>query len=204
MRAKKIISSIDSKRFSLSYKPRFVPVLENRQKDIFSKVEKQFTDVKCCIWSTKWMNEFMLHQPGRFINILEVGDEAAEIVFHFLQDNNIRNLFFQPGAKEIENYIFENYDSVVVKYLVTKAPLEMASKVQIPAIEKILVDIFTDKILYNVFQGSELSFIFSSVYNKYEINFTKLLHYAKRRGKEKELSAFLITNTDIPEYILND
>ncbi|MEI6435613.1 MAG: DUF6577 family protein [Bacteroidota bacterium] len=204
LRAKKLISSVDRKRFSLSYKPRFTPVLEPRQKDVFSKVEKQFPDVSFCIWSTKWMNEFMLHQPGRFMNVLEVGDEAAETVFHFLQDNNIRNLFFQPGAKEIENYISENFDSVVVKYLVTKAPLEIASNIRIPSIEKILVDIFADKVLYLVFQGSELSFIFNSVYQKYEINFTKLFHYAKRRGKSEELSAFLRINTDIPKNVLND
>jgi len=48
----------------------------------------------------------MLHQPGRFMNVLEVGGEAAETVFHFLQDNNLCNLFFQPDAKEIGNYIY--------------------------------------------------------------------------------------------------
>lgn len=204
LKAKRIISPIGRKRFSLSYKPRFLPVLENRQKDVFSRVEKQFPDVRCCIWSTKWMNDFMLHQPGRFINVLEVGDEAAEIVFHFLQDNNIRNLYFQPGTKEIEKYILENYDSVVVKSLVTKSPLETVTNVKVPAIEKILVDIFIDNDLYIVFQGSELSFIFNSVYNKYEINFTKLFHYAKRRGKAGELSSFLKSNTDIPNIIIND
>ncbi len=204
LKAKKLISSIDSKRFSLSYKPRFSPMLENQQKDIFSKVEKQFHDVRCCIWSTKWMNEFMLHQPGRFITVLEVGDEAAEIVFHFLQDNNIRNMFFKPTAKEIENYISENFDSIVIESLVTKSPLEVISNVRVPSIEKILVDIFSDKNLYVVFQGSELSFIFNSVFKKYEIDFSKLFNYAKRRGKDKELTAFIRSNTDIPKYVLND
>jgi hypothetical protein len=204
LKAKKLISSIDSKRFSLSYKPRFTPILENRQKDVFSRVEKQFPGVRCCIWSTKWINEFMLHQQGRFITILEVGNEAAENVFHFLQDNNIRNMFFKPVEKEIEYYILENFDSVVIESLVTKAPLEVVSNVRVPSIEKILVDIFSDKELYIVFQGSELSFIFNSVFKKYEIDFSKLFNYAKRRGKEKELKEFITSKTDIPEYILND
>ena len=203
LKAKKLISSIDSKRFSLSYKPRFTPMLENRQKDIFTRVEKQFPDVRCCIWSTKWMNEFMLHQPGRFITILEVGNEAAENVFHFLQDNNIRNMFFKPVAKEIENYISENFNSVVIESLVTKAPLEVVSNVRVPSIEKVLVDIFSEKDLYVVFQGSELSFIFNSVYKKYEIDFSKLFNYAKRRGKDKELATFIRSNTDIPKYVIN-
>jgi hypothetical protein len=204
LRRKEIIRSIDRKRFSFSYKPHFTPSLENRQKDIFSRVEKQFPDLACCIWSTKWIHEFMLHLPGRYINVLEVGEDAQEIVFHYLQDSSIRNLYFQPHQKEVTYYVFENTDAVVVKSLVTKSPLEMVENTRVPGIEKILVDVFTEKVLFNIFQGSELGFIFNSVYNKYAINFTTMFHYARRRGKAKELKDFLLTKTDIPNYYIND
>ena len=204
LKNKKIIRSIDRKRFSFSYKPRFEPFVENRQKDIFTRVEKQFPHIRCCIWSTKWVHEFMMHQPGRSINILEVENDAVEFVFHYLQDSNIRNLYLQPHQKEVENYIFENTDSVVVKSLITKAPLVIVTNTQIPSIEKILVDIFTERVLFNIFQGNELGYLFNRVYEKYQLNFTTLFHYVKRKGKESALKDFLLLKTDVPNYILND
>ncbi|WP_425342600.1 DUF6577 family protein [Lunatimonas salinarum] len=33
---------------------------------IFKKLASEFPFVSICIWSTSVINEFMLHQPGRF------------------------------------------------------------------------------------------------------------------------------------------
>ena len=76
--------------------------------------------------------------------------------------------------------------------------MQVVNGIIVPTLEKILVDIFADKILFNAYQGSELAFIFNTAYQKYELNLTKLLSYASRRGKQQELSDFLYLKTDIP------
>lgn len=204
LKEKKIISSISKSEYTLSYRPVFKPVIENRQKAIFLKIRKQFPYIKTCIWTTKYLNEFMLHLPGRFMTLLEVEKDVTESVFHYLLDLNYRNIYIQPEKKEIEKYIYENHESIIVKSLTTKAPLQKIKKIHVPTLEKIWVDLFCDHLLYNAFQGTELIYIYNNSHKKYEVNFTRLFYYAKRRNKKNELRDYLSLKTDIPKNILND
>lgn len=199
LKEKKILRSIDKNHFTLSYKPAFIPTLTIEQKELFNKIEKNFPNLKYCIWSTQWIHEFMLHQPGKSIVIIEPEKEAVQSVFHFLQDNNPVNVYINPEEKEIDNYIFEQNGSIIVKPLISKSPMEMVENINTPALEKILVDIYSEKKLFNIFQGKELSFIFKVAFEKYEINLTKMLQYAKRRGKAAELNEYLSRITEIPK-----
>ena len=67
-----------------------------------------------------------------------------------------------------------------------------------------IVDLFSDKNLFSIFQGSELVHIINNAYQRYSINFTTLFHYAGRKRKEKDLRHFLLERTDIPKNIIND
>ncbi len=197
LKEKKIIRSIKKGIYTLSYKPVYKPEIDNKQRDLFLKINKQFIDIKACIWTTRGLSEFMLHIPSKNSIIVEVENDAIETVFHFLKDANVKNVFLQPTEKEMEMYVYELEDPIIIKSLVTKSPLKKQKKVSSPLLEKILVDVFSDKIVFNAFQGNELSTIFNNAYNKYEINFSKLLTYAKRRGKEKEIIDFMISKTNI-------
>jgi hypothetical protein len=197
LKEKKIIRSTKKGIYTLSYKPVYKAEVDNKSKELFLKLSRHFDELKACVWSTRLLNEFMLHIPGKSSIILEIENEAIDNVFYFLKDANIKNLFLQPTGKEIDFYINDIDSPIVIKSLVTKSPLQKQNKVSIPTLEKILVDIYVEKQLFNTFQGSELSYIFNSAYNKYEINFSRLLSYAKRRGKEKEIIHFMNEKTDI-------
>lgn len=197
LKEKKVIRSLKRGVYTLSYKPAYKPEVENKQKELFLKVSKQFKDIKACIWSTKLLSEFMLHLPGRYTTFLEVESDATEAVFHFFKDINVKNVFLQPTEKEVEMYVYDFEDPIIIKSLVTKSPLQKQKKVFMPTLEKILVDVYAEKILLNQFQGSELIIIFNNAYQKYEINFSRLFTYAKRRGKEKELMDFMSSRTEI-------
>lgn len=75
--------------------------------------------------------------------------------------------------------------------LISKSPVQKLGTLTVPLIEKILVDLFADTKLFALFQGSELEFIFSSVLEKYSVNETRMLNYAARRGKRKDLAVFI-------------
>jgi hypothetical protein len=204
LKEKNLIRPISRSEFTFSYKPVYKPDIKEPERKLFSLIDKEFKVLKKAVWSTRIINEFMLHQPARFFIILETEKEAAESVFHFLLDKSIRNVFLQPEEKELQRYISELDDAIVVQPLVSKAPLQKVRKVTTVTIEKFLVDLFCDKKLFYTYQGSELVFIFNSAYNKYAIDFTKLFSYAQRRRRETDLIDFLSTRTDIPQTILND
>src|ERR1017187_9539485 len=69
LKQNRIISSLAKGVFTLAYKPIFKPENEEMENRIFFKLDKQFPDLKYCIWNTKIINEFMLHLPNRFIII---------------------------------------------------------------------------------------------------------------------------------------
>lgn len=200
----RIITPISKNLFSLSYKPDFKPEIGINEKRITSKMERQFPGIKYCIWSTKAVIEFMLHIPGKYLTIIQVEKDALEPVFEFLNVQNIGRVFIQPEEKELDRYIFDVDRPVVLQTLVSRAPVQRIDKVSTLTIEKLIVDLFSDKNLFIAFQGSELVHIINNAYQRYSINFTKLLHYAGRRRKEKEIRQFLQEKTDIPKVILND
>lgn len=70
---------------------------------------------------------------------------------------------------------------VIVKTLVTEAPLTSVGGIKVPALEKLLVDILKDDDL-DYLSGSEASYIYSMAFELFTINVPKLLRYARRRG----------------------
>lgn len=204
LKNKNIISPLSRWQFALAYKPAFKPLIGEPERKIATLIQKQFKDVKLAVWSTRIINEFMLHQPARYSTIVEVDKDAVEPVFYFLRDNNIKNIFLEPGEKEIKKYISGLENAVIILPLVSKAPIQKVGNTATITIEKLIVDLFSDKQLFNAYQGIELSHIYNNAFGRYTIDFTKLFSYATRRGKVLDLKNFLTLKTDIPQTIFND
>ena len=71
-----------------------------------------------------------------------------------------------------------------------------------------LVDLFSDTVIFDLFQGNERSIIYTEAFEKYTINNNKLLRYASRRGKKEEIQEYInliIGNKqDYCQNIVND
>ena len=145
----------------------------------------------------------MLHIPGKFLTILQVEKDALEPIYEYLKEQNYKNVYIEPEQKEIERYIFETGSAIILQTLISKAPTQRIKKISTTTLEKMLVDLYCDKVLFNTFQDQELIYIINNAYNRYSIDFTKLFGYAKRRRKDIEIKEFLIDKTDIPKSILN-
>lgn len=204
LKEKDILTPISKRLFHIGHKPVYKPPLSDFEHQLYQTIDKQFRELPICIWSTGLLNEFMLHQPDNLITILEVEPIALEPVFHFLKDNNRRNVFLLPSEKEMAYYVFEADDAIVLRRLVSKAPVQKNHKATVPTLEKIIVDIYCDKEVYTVFQGSEFIHIVNYAFRHYAVDFTRLFSYARRRRKDVELKAYLSAATDIPKNILND
>lgn len=203
LKAKRIITPISQVLFTLNYKPEFKPDVSDVEK-MAIKAEKQFPTIKYCIWSTKTISEFMLHIPGKFMTILEVEKDALEPLYDYLKTQNYKNVYIQPEEKEIERYIFESEQPIILQSLISKTPIRKVGKIYTITLEKLIVDLFCDKNLFIAFQGAELVHIINNIYQRYSINFTTLFHYARRRGKEVDLKNYLAEKTDIHKNIIHD
>jgi len=132
----------------------------------------------------------MLHQPGRFYQLIEVEKDGMESLFYFLKDTN-RSVYLNPSPELIRRYIIDEKEPWIVKPLVSESPTQKINGISSITIEKMLVDIFCDPIIFSAQQGSEMDQIFKEAFEKYTINESKMLRYAGRRSKKPELDNYL-------------
>lgn len=182
-------------------KPIYKPIVSEALKRLYRKIQKKYDLDTLIIWETKWLNEFMIHQPFHSIIVLELDQDSLESVFYFLRDMGRRDVFLRNKPKKekqkfeelINSYISESDKPVIIQRSIARAPDIKVNKITVPKLEKILVDIYSDPILFNAYQGNELHKIFSYAYRQYNINSSLLFSYAARRGKRKDLKDFLHT-----------
>ncbi|MDD2564278.1 MAG: hypothetical protein PHU27_08700 [Salinivirgaceae bacterium] len=152
--------------------------------------------MRMCIWSTSSFNEFMIHQPGRFYILIEVDKEATESVFFYLKEHKF-SVLVEPTKEIVEKYLPDEKETLIVKSLVSEAPLQTINRINSPTIEKMLVDIFCDDILFAPQQGSEMRTIFQEALIKYTVNESRMMRYADRRRKKGTLREYLNTISNL-------
>lgn len=187
---KGVLTRIGRGKFTIGAGITYYPALTNKQVSLFKKLKAEFPFISICIWSTSVINEFMLHQPGKFYQLVEVEKDGMESLFYYLKDKNI-SVYIDPSPELIIRYLIDDKEPWIVKPLVSEAPTQDLNGISTITIEKMLVDIFCDPIIFSAQQGSEMDQIFKEAFEKYTINENKMLRYASRRRKKPELDSYL-------------
>ncbi len=189
---KGVLTRIGRGKFCLGSNNIFSPELNRKEKVIYNKLKSEFPFVEICVWNTKILNEFMQHQPGNFQIIVEVEKEVTQSVFYFLKELNYP-VFIEPTEEILEKYLPTDKEAIIIKSLVSESPLQEIGNIRTVTIEKLLVDIFSDTIIFSAQQGAELRTIFQEAFNKYTVNHSKMLRYASRRRKKESFQEYLST-----------
>lgn len=185
MKKEGVLYRISRGLYSFSEPNYYVPEVSQSLKQLFIASKKQLPFVQMCIWSTKWINEFMLHQPGRFYTILEVEKDDRESVFYALKDMG-KDIYLDPREDVLNKYVVDKKDPIIITSLVSEAPTQEVDGIDTITLEKLLVDILCNETLFAAQQGAELERIFSNAQEKYTIRKAKMLRYASRRNKKEE------------------
>ncbi len=187
---KGILKRIGRGTFTLEETKYFLPEITSEQKSLQKKIKKEFPFLDLCIWNTSSINEFSIHQTNQYFQIIEVEKEATQSIFIHLKEQK-NNVFLEPTKEVFERYITDSKNVIIIKTLITEAPTLNINNIKTSSLEKILVDIFCDKIIFSAYQGNEIKNIYKNAFSKYAINESKLLRYANRRGKKEELKNYL-------------
>ena len=185
-----ILERIGKGLFRLGQNRLYIPEISSKEKNIYNAMFSKFPFSKFCVWSLNILNEFSIHQSDMNFILLEVEKESVQSVFFEMKENK-NNVFIEPTEDVIENYVIYQKNPVIIKTLISEAPLQKVKNVFTTTIEKLLVDIFCDKELFFAFQGKELRTITEEAFMKYSVNQNKILRYANRRGKKEEFVQYL-------------
>lgn len=195
LKNRNIIKPLKRGLYVISNRPIYKPDISPSLLKIVKQLTERFDEIKYCIWETAWLNEFTQHQTSRSTLYIEIEKGFEESLFYELKDTMQREVFLNPDEKVVDFYIAESNQPVIIKKLLTRAPLskrtEKKIKFNTPTLEKILVDLFAEEKLFYYVQGSELIHIYENMITSYTINFTKLFSYAKRREREQEIKQFM-------------
>ena len=195
LKNRNIIKPLKRGLYEISNKPEYKPDISPNLLKVAKQLSEKFDEVKYCIWEAVWLNEFVQHQTSKSTFFIEIEKGFEETLFFALKDNLHKEVFVNPDERTIDFYIAESQQPVIIKKLLTRAPLtkrtENKIRFYIPSLEKILVDVFAEERLFNYLQGGELIHIYENALSKYTINFTKLFSYAKRRERGHDIKQFM-------------
>lgn len=199
---KNIINSIKRGVYSISNNKKYVPAISDKLVKLSRIVAREFDNLDYCLWSTEWFNDFTRHQKGTFFYLLEVERDFVGEVFNAYAASKQYRVYLDPDEDVMKRYV-ESEISIVIKPLVSRSPKQKVSikpeskhVVQVPTLEKMLVDVFCDSVTFYTVQGSEMETLFENALKRYHINFGRMLNYARRRKKETSLKAYMMDHFD--------
>jgi hypothetical protein len=184
-----VLERIGKGRYRLGTLRLWQPEITPGIKTLYNRLTGEFPYIRVCVWNTSDLNEFMVHQPGRFYTLIEVDKEASEAVFFWMKEAKYQ-AFLEPNQDFIDKYLSGEKETMIVRGLVSEAPIRYLSGITVPTLEKVLVDIYCDTAIFASAQGSEMRTIFYEAGLKYSVNQDKMFRYAARRGKRVSFSHY--------------
>ena len=181
------ITRIGTKEYVTNGKPYSFDLSE-LSKTINSLLSSNYSKVDYIIWESAQLNEWMNFLLSKNIIFVEVENDLKGFIFSFLQENFGQNqtVLLSPSIDVLSRYI-DNHP-IVVKPLFSRSPKGKSDhKI---SIEKMLVDVFSDKLLVSMIGTNDREEIAKGIIKSYSINKTKTLAYAKRRKCQDEIQHF--------------
>lgn len=181
--------------FSGKTQPPYSYTPNSDEYELSKNLKHKFPFVTCCVWKANAITPFMQHIASMSFLLVDVERIAMESVFQYLQELYPKKMILiNPSQSDCERYL--NMDNIiVVRPLILESPLSCNQGINTPRIEKILVDIVSDK-EFDYAGGAELYHIYKNALASVHVNKRTLLRYASRRNKKEKIEQIinLITN----------
>ncbi len=190
LKSKGIIVNVSRGWYRLNDKKLFEPQFNPSFKKLHGRVKKSFPFLYYMVWETDWLNNLSMLQLYRNITVIEVEAGSEEAVFSLIKENHPSRTYLNPTESDWRNYMSDRDESIVIKTMVSESPKEVFHNIRVARLEKILVDLYCDRLWQIIFK-SELDNIYNSACTEYALNFSTLLSYAARRAKRKEIWSYI-------------
>ncbi|MBQ5985615.1 MAG: hypothetical protein IJL56_11650 [Bacteroidales bacterium] len=168
----------------------FIPVPSKEIRDINQLLKEEFPYTNNCVWDPQIIVPFMQHIPHLNMLIVEIERIAMEPAFNLLQEKvSERRVIFNPSSEDYAHYV-SGFPSIIVKPLISQAPLIDFGGINMPRLEKVMVDILGD-IEFDFARERELYTIIENLLSSFDINYKALYRYADRRSRRSQVDSLL-------------
>jgi type I restriction-modification system DNA methylase subunit len=155
------------------------PLVLDREpvRELVETLQKRFPFLEFSCWSTKQVAAYGHHQLARFTSFVYTERDAMESVADTLREAG-QTVFVDPGKALIGKSVKLSDGAIVVRPLVTRAPVEGHYALA----EKLLVDLLKESEDLRLMDSAEFERILRSAINSYRISISAILAYAERRN----------------------
>lgn len=168
----------------------FIPVPSKEIRDINQLLKEEFPYTNICVWDPQIIVPFMQHIPNLNLLIVEIERIGMEPAFNLLQEKvSERRVIFNPSSEDYARYV-SGFPSIIVKPLISQAPLIDFGGINMPRLEKVMVDILGD-IEFDFAREGELYTIIENLLSSFDVNYKALYRYADRRSRRSQVDSLL-------------
>ncbi len=164
------------------------PDYSDAAKELMEDISEKYPDVVFTVFETTLLNDFLNHLIAQNTLFVQVEKESSIYVFRYLQEKGYGNVLYKPSAEDISLYWSKG--CVIVTDLVSEAPIRALEPHAI-LLEKMLVDILADKAISALYDKAEYPDVIEQAKGHYRLDEKRMLRYARRRNKHKEIDHYL-------------
>lgn len=165
--------------------PIYTPPYTDEANAVIEKISKKYSYIRFTVYESCLLNEFLNHLIAKNTIFVQAEKDSSVFVFRYLQEIMGQGLMYKPTTEDFS--LYWKGDSVIITDLISEAPLSQSRPHDI-TMEKLLVDIYCDKLIRGTFEKSEYKSIVEQAKATYQLDKIKLLRYARRRNKEADIA----------------
>lgn len=164
------------------------PAYSDLAAKLISQVSDKHPSVRFTVFETALMNDFLNHLVALNTVFIQAEKDVSIFVFRHLRELGYAHLLYKP--KKADYALYWEKDCIVVTDMISEAPLSASAPHEI-CLEKMLVDMYCDKLISSAYSKSEYPEVLRQAMETYHIESTKMMRYARRRGREDEMKKIL-------------
>lgn len=189
LKKEKLIHQTGRGSYSFEFKPEYLPDLCLKTKRLYNRV-KPYCKGELSVWDTNLLNEIADSSINKYWVFMSAPKEELESLFEDMKDFS-KKVFYQPDKEVINRYILAQDEAIILTPLISETPLIKSGDYQTLSIEGILVNTWMKYENFLNPIGYDMAQIFEKAFAKYNVNQSKLLRYAGRRDKRKEINELI-------------
>ena len=156
--------------------------------DVVKTILDDYDGLDFQVFELRQLNSFMNHQMAHNTIFVAIENDLVDYVFESLWKTYPGRVMLKPKADQY--YRYRQDDEIVVGRLPSETPKGI-DEPWMSRLEKILVDVFTDKLVSQIVPDGEKEAIIDGAFSDYMLDENTMIRYAKRKGAEKKMQKVL-------------
>ncbi|SDD85813.1 hypothetical protein SAMN04487996_102359 [Dyadobacter soli] len=177
--------------YTFYYKPEFSTELSLKSKRIYNRIKGVYAE-DIVVWDTVQLGKIYGDELTKYWVFVALNRKDLDLVFTEMLSFS-KKVFVNPDKETAARYLIAQEEAIILTALASETPFEEFGSYLCMSIEGILVNTLLEyeNILKPI--GLDIHKLFTQAFSNYNVNKNRLLRYATRRDKKREIIGLLKT-----------